>query len=297
MTIAHRFEYERPDSLHGVIEALVQYAGRARILAGGTDLIGWIREDIITPEAVIDIKALEELKTIQYADDTLSIGALVTFNQLLDSENIRREFPLVFEMAGRVASNGVRNRATMAGNICSAVPCNDSGPVLMVYEATLQVAGPGGKRDIPALEWFLGPRKTALRPDEVLTGIILKKPACAHAGCWLKLGRYKGEDLAQASTAILLLEEHQEVRLAFGSVAPTPIRGTRIEERLTGKPADAALIAEARSMLPELIAPITDVRASREYRLHMVGVMLERGLPAVAERLAGRGPAYGTSLI
>lgn len=296
MTIAHRFEYERPESLRGVIEALVRYAGRARVLAGGTDLVGWIREDLVAPDAVIDLKALDELKTLRCADGLLQIGALVTFNELLECEAVRRDFPLVHEMAGRVASNGVRNRATMAGNICSAVPCNDSGPVLLVYEASLQVAGPDGIRDVSALDWFRAPRKTALNPDEVLTGITLKKPKEPHAGCWLKLGRYRGEDLAQASTAILLFKNGQ-TRLAFGSVAPVPLRGTNLEVVLAGNPTDAARIAQARTMLPDLIAPITDIRASREYRMHMVGVMLERGLPAAAERLAGRGPAYGTSLI
>ncbi len=296
MTIAHRFDYERPDSLSGVVSALARYGGKARVLAGGTDLIGWVREDVLAPEALIDLKALDELNMLHCADGVLQIGALVTFNQLLESDAVRRDFPLVFEMAGRVASNGVRNRATMAGNICSAVPCNDSGPVLLVYEATLQIAGPNGTRDLSALEWFLGPRKTALQSDEVLTGITLKKPAGRHGGCWLKLGRYKGEDLAQASTAILMLE-NGETRIAFGSVAPVPLRAPAMEALLKGRTADAALIAQAQSMLPELIAPITDVRASREYRLHMVGVMLERGLPAAAERLNGNGPDYGTTLI
>lgn len=296
MTIAHRFEYERPDSLRGVIEVLERSGGRARVLAGGTDLIGWIREDLIAPEMVVDLKALSELKTLRCEGGVLHIGALVTFNELLECGAVRRDFPLVHEMAGRVASNGVRNRATMAGNICSAVPCNDSGPVLLVYEASLHVAGPGGTREVSALDWFRAPRKTALNPDEVLTGITLKKPEPPHAGCWLKLGRYRGEDLAQASTAILLLKDGT-VRLAFGSVAPTPIRGPAMEALLSGRPADSELIAKARGMLSGLIAPITDIRASREYRMHMVGVMLERGLPAAADRLAGHGPAYGTSLI
>ncbi|MDD4735762.1 MAG: xanthine dehydrogenase family protein subunit M [Kiritimatiellae bacterium] len=296
MTIAHRFDYERPDTLSGVLDALARCGGRARVLAGGTDLIGWIREDLIAPDVLIDLKALDELKVLHCADGVLQIGAGVTFNQLLESDAVRSDFPLVFEMAGRVASNGVRNRATMAGNICSAVPCNDSGPVLLVYEATLHVAGPTGTRDLSALEWFLGPRKTALQPDEVLTGITLKKPEGRHGGCWLKLGRYKGEDLAQASTAILMLE-NGETRIAFGSVAPVPLRAPAMEALLKGRTPDAALIAQAQAMLSDLITPITDVRASLEYRLHMVGVMLERGLPAAAERMNGNGPDYGTTLI
>lgn len=296
MTIAHRFEYERPDSVSGVVEALARYGGRARVLAGGTDLIGWIREDLLAPDALIDIKAVDELKTLSCEGGVLRIGARVTFNELLECEAVKRDFPLVFEMAGRLASNGVRNRATMAGNICSAVPCNDSGPVLMVYEAALQVAGPGGNREVSALDWFLGPRKTALQPDEVLTAITLKKPQGRHGACWLKLGRYKGEDLAQANAAILMLESGA-TRLAFGSVAPTPLRAPEMEALLAGKTPDAALIAQAQAMLPALIAPITDVRASREYRMHMVSVMLERGLPAAAQRLAGNGPEYGTALI
>jgi carbon-monoxide dehydrogenase medium subunit len=121
-------------------------------------------------------------------------------------------------------------------------------------------------------------------------------PKNKHAGCFVKLRRYEGEDLAQASVVVLALAGH-DYRIAFGAVAPRPIRAGKIESLLAGKPLSDSLIREAVRLLPEVIAPITDIRASREYRAHMVGVMLDRGLRAAVARLAGAGPEYGTSLI
>ena len=184
----------------------------------------------------------------------------------------------------------------MVGNICSAVPCCDSGPILLVYDAVILVAAPKGKRKVKLADWFLGPRRTALKAGEIVTGVAVPLPAKKHAACFVKLGRYSGEDLAQASVTILA-EAGKKYRIAFGSVAPRPLRATKIEALLSGKALSPSLIAEAIRLLPQEISPITDIRSTKEYRAHMVGVMLERGLLATASRLNGNGPEYGKSLI
>ena len=296
MAIAHEFEYVKPGTLREAVKTLARYGTRARILAGGTDLVTLIAENMLTPDVVVDIKGVPGLDKIEFKNGVLSIGALATFSDLRDSPVVAKKFPVIREMTGWVASVGIRNRATMVGNICSAVPCCDSGPILLVYDAAVLVTGPAGKRKVPLRDWFLGPRKTVLKRGEIATGVAVPLPKKKHAACFVKLRRYEGEDLAQASVTVLALAGNS-YRISFGSVAPRPIRGERIEALLEGQALSDDLIQEAVRLVPEEIAPITDIRASKEYRMLMVGVMLERGLRAAVARLAGTGPAYGTSLI
>ncbi|RLD14071.1 MAG: xanthine dehydrogenase family protein subunit M, partial [Caldiserica bacterium] len=168
MIIAHEFEYFKPSSIDEAIKLLNKYGAKARILSGGTDLVVRIKDGFETPDAVIDIKGLDELKVLDFKDNKLIVGTLTTFNELIDSEVVKEKFPLLWESAKTVASMGIRNRATMVGNICSAVPSLDSGPALLLYEATVVVKGKDGERRIPIEEWFLGPRKTALKEGELV---------------------------------------------------------------------------------------------------------------------------------
>ncbi len=294
MVIANEFDYRRPATLAEATEILANHSGSVRVLAGGTDLVAWLRDDAIAPDLVVDIKSVPGLHDLKMNGDTLHIGALVTFTDLIESDVIKEHAPLLAEMSETVASQGIRNRATMVGNICSAVPSCDAGPVLLVYDTTVHVTGPNGDRSIDINDWFLGLRQTARTDDEVVTHLtIALRP---HGGVYVKLMRYGGEDLAQAAVGILAYPDH-EYRVAFGAVAPTPIRSARIEDALRGKPLDDALVAEAVAIVRDEISPITDIRASAEYRARMTEVMLKRGLVAASERLAGTGPAYGTRLI
>ncbi|MCL1692493.1 MAG: xanthine dehydrogenase family protein subunit M [Actinomycetia bacterium] len=294
MVIANEFDYRRPVTLAEATEILANHSGSVRILAGGTDLVAWLRDDAIAPDLVVDIKKVPGLHDLKLDGDTLRIGALVTFTDLIESDVVKEHAPLLAEMSETVASQGIRNRATMVGNICSAVPSCDAGPVLLAYDTTVHVTGPDGDRALDINDWFLGLRQTARTDDEVVTHLtIALRP---HGGVYVKLMRYGGEDLAQAAVGIVAYAD-QEYRVAFGAVAPTPIRSARIEDALRGRPLDDALIAETVAMVRDEISPITDIRASAEYRTRMTEVMLKRGLVAATERLAGTGPAYGTRLI
>jgi CO/xanthine dehydrogenase FAD-binding subunit len=296
MAIAHEFDYVKPGTLRDALNTLRRYGARASVLAGGTDLVGLISDGMAAPEAVVDIKGLAGLDRLEFKDGVLSVGALVTFSELHEAPVIAKKFPVLREMAGWVASVGIRNRATMVGNLCSAVPCCDSGAVLLVYEAVVHVAGINGKRKVPLREWFVGPRKTVLKRGEIATGVSVPLPKQKHGACFVKLRRYEGEDLAQASVTVLALAGNR-YRISFGSVAPRPIPAMKVEALLEGRPPSDDLIQQAVRLVPEEIAPITDIRATKEYRAHMIGVMLERGLRAAVARLAGAGPQYGSSLI
>jgi carbon-monoxide dehydrogenase medium subunit len=294
VVIAHEFDYRRPTTLEEATRILADHPGSARLLAGGTDLVAWLRDDMIAPDLVIDLKAIPGLDEIRRNDGSLHLGSLVTFTDLMESALVADLVPVLVEMAETVASPGIRNRATLVGNICSAVPSCDAGPVLLALDTVVHVAGPAGERTIPIDEWFVGPRQTALGADEVVSHLTIRLEP--HGGCYVKLMRYAGEDLAQAAVGIAALPDH-DYRIAFGAVAPTPQRARHIEDVLRGRVLDEAAIAEAVALVRSEINPITDMRATAEYRAHVSEVMLARGLPAAAARLEGAGPAYGTRLI
>jgi carbon-monoxide dehydrogenase medium subunit len=296
MPITAEFEYHKPKELAEAVALLSRHQGRAQVLAGGTDLIVWLKEGMKTPEAVVDVKGVPELWHLDVKDDVLSIGARVTFTELIESDLVKEHFPVLWEASRTVASCGVRNRATLAGNLCSAVPSLDGGPALLVYEACVRTRGAAEEREIPVSEWFTGPKRTALLPGELVTAVELPLPRKKGAGCYVKLGRYRGEDLAQVGLAVLA-QPDDAWKIAFCAVGPVPKRAEKIEALLNGKKLTDALIAKAQALVPQEITPISDIRSSKEYRLHMAQVMLERGLKAAASRLSGKGPAYGTSVI
>ena len=296
MSIACEFEYAKPTVLKEALRLLAgDVPGGAVSLAGGTDLVAWLRDGAVSPGLLVDIKGINELRGIHVKAGTLWLGANTSFAEIVESPLVRKHAPLLVESSGMVASVGVRNRATIGGNICSAVPCCDSGPTLLVYEASLHVATLRGTKKIPATKWFLGPRRTALAKGEIVTGISI--PTAKHAGAFAKLKRYRGEDLAQASVAVRV-DSKGLWRVAYGSVAPTPIRGAKVERLLKGmkNPSDEYL-AKAMLLAEAEVIPITDIRSSKEYRRLMVGVMIKRAVQLAAERLAGRGADYGINIL
>ena len=293
MSIAYEFEYAKPAGLKEALRLLARPGAVA--LSGGTDLVAWLRDGAVSPASLVDIKGLAELRGIRLKAGKLWIGANTPFAEIIESPLVRKHAPVLVESSGLVASVGVRNRATVGGNVCSAVPCCDSGPSLLVYDAAVHVATARGTKTIPMNRWFLGPRRTALAKGGLVLGFSLK-PA-KHAGAFAKLKRYRGEDLAQASVAVRV-DAKGAWRVAYGSVAPTPIRGPKVERLLKGvKKPDAALLKKAVALAEAEVAPITDIRGSQVYRRLMIGVMLKRALRLAAARLAGRGADYGINIL
>lgn len=287
MAIAHDFDYSRPSTLAEALQQKSDFLQRARILSGGTDLIVNIKEGMEKPELLIDIKDIADLKRFEVEAEALFIGAAITFRDLIESDIVQRSFPMLWDAAKTVASTGVRSRATLVGNICSAVPSLDSAPPLLCYNASLHCQSIRGSRIIPLPEWFLAPRKTALSDDEIVLGISIPLPIDRSSGIYLKLGRYGGEDLAQAGWAIYL-DETNDYRIAHCALAPIPKRAHKIEVLLSGQDLNDELIARAVELVPLEISPITDIRSSSEYRSHVSKVMLKRGLLAVKQRLLGK---------
>ena len=296
MPITTEFEYLKPKDMDEALHVFSLYREKARVLAGGTDLVVHLKENLARPEVVVDIKGLPELAGLTLKGANLRLGALVTFSDLLESPLVKSKFPLLWEAALTVASVGVRNRATVAGNICSAVPSADSAPALAVYGAEVLTRSLKGERRIPIGDWFTGPKKTALLPDEIVTAIELKLPQKKHAGCYMKLSRYDGEDLAQGGLAVLAFSDNT-YRLAVCALGPKPARCPKTEAVLDGNKLGEKLLAKAKDTILQEVSPISDIRSSKEYRLHMTQIMLGRALETAVARLFGKGPKYGTENI
>ena len=296
MPITTEFEYSKPKDLVSALRVMSRYKGTARVLAGGTDLIVHLKENIARPEVVVDIKGIEGLNSIELKKGILTIGSLVTFADIIDSPLVKKICPLLWEASLTVASTGVRNRATVAGNICSAVPSADSAPVLAIYDAVIVVKSIKGARRVSIHDWFAGPKKTVLAPDEIVLAVELALPKPKTGGCYAKLSRYEGEDLAQGGIAVLALADNT-YRVAACALGPKPARCPGTEAVLNGNKLTEKILAKAKETILKEISPITDIRSSKEYRNHMAAVMLGRALQAAVARLFGKAPRYGEWVI
>ncbi len=296
MTIALDLAYVAPTSLEDALGQLADGDATTVLLAGGTDVIARLRDDAIQPTRLVDIKRIPGLSSVEIREGSLHVGCLVTFSDLLASDLVQDRFPGLEEMARLVASVGIRNRATVVGNICSAVPSCDAGPVLLTHDAVIHTTSPAGERAIPIDRWFVGPRRTAIEDGEIVTHLTVPVPRNHHGAAYARLSRTRGEDLAQASVAVLLEPGHR-YRVAFGAVAASALRARRIEALIAGSRVDAELVDRAVDLVHDEVAPITDVRATAHYRLRMCEVMLRRALTAATGRAAGDGPRYDVALI
>lgn len=284
MAIPYELGYERPETLEQATELLGKFGKKARILAGGTDIINQMKQGFRVPDILIDIKGISSLNEISLDGNELRIGTLVTFSDLRNSVLIREKVNVLYEAAGLVASTGVRNRATMVGNICSAVACMDSAGPLLVHEAVIHTLSSKGSHKYPVQDWFIDNRKTSLRDEEMVTHVSIPIPEKKYAGAYQKMMRYSGEDLSQANVTVLITSA-KTFRVAFGSVGPIPKRSPKIENLMNTEGISKETISKAKEMIDTIISPITDVRATREYRFHMTKVLFERGIQQTLERL------------
>jgi carbon-monoxide dehydrogenase medium subunit len=274
-----------------VARLLQRHGDAARLLAGGTDLFVKMRDGVVQPKMVVDIKHLPGMRDI--ADDRgvgLTIGAAVTMNQLANHPGVRAQYPLLAEGAKAVATYQVRNRATIGGNLCNCSPCADTAPALLAYRARVIAYGAGGEREMSAAEFFLGPGISALRADEFLMSIRVPAAPDGSKGSYLKLGRNSGGDLALVSVAVLGFPSEDApsgylFRIALGSVAPTPIRVPQAEEVLATQPPGEEAFAAAADEAEKAAVPIDDVRASAAYRNAMVRNLTLQGLRKVWDEL------------
>ncbi len=212
------------------------------------------------------------------------IGAACTLNEVMEHAGIARRFGVLVDALRRMGSTQVRNAATLGGNLCNASPAADSAPPLLVLGARVRLEGPDGARELPLDRFLLGPGKTALGPDEILTHVVLDSAPEGARAVFLRKERVH-IDIAIASMAVLLQIEPDGrtcglARVAAGAVAPVPTRLGDVEALLEGAEITDEVVARARSLAASSVAPISDLRASASYRRHLVGVLLERAIEA-----------------
>ncbi|MBU0494850.1 MAG: xanthine dehydrogenase family protein subunit M [Chloroflexi bacterium] len=284
----------KPASLPDASRLLAERAGEARPFMGGTDLFVRIRDGFIRPQTMVDVKHLPGMRGIVFDEQAgLTVGAATTMNEIAQHPAVQAHYPLLAEAAGSVATYQLRNRATLGGNLCNGSPAADTAPAALVLEGRFVLYGLAGEREVPAVDFFLGPGKTAMQAGELMTAVRFQPPRTGGAGKYLKLGRSKAGDLSIVGVAVVgfpdgATSSGYTFRIALASVAPVPLRALEAEEVLAARPLGEETLALAAEKTMEAATPIDDVRASAVYRKAMVRALTLRGLQGVWAELAGQ---------
>ncbi len=277
--------YLRPTSLEEALALLHEFAGQARLVAGGTDVLVELQRDVKLTKTLIDITALDELKYIRFEGDYLSLGALTTHNDILASPPcVQYALPLV-QACWEVGAPQIRTRATIAGNLITASPANDTITPLMALDAEVVLISTLGKRVVPLRDFYPGFRRTALRPDELLCEICIPAMQPEQRGLFLKLGLRRAQAISVINVAFVLTfsgEYVSDARITLGCLAPTIVHAQSIEAFLKGKRLDDAACAEAGRLANEDVSPIGDVRGSGIYRRETLANLMTLGLQRIA---------------
>jgi carbon-monoxide dehydrogenase medium subunit len=272
------FAYERPRSLAEAFELLRH--DDAVALAGGTDLLVAIRHHQSSPGMVVDLKSVGDIGAgIDVEGDRLRVGGRVVMSRLIDDEQVNRHFPALVKAASVVGSVQIRNRATLAGNLCNASPAADTAPAVLAYSAVVAISGPQGERAVPLEEFFVGPGSTVLRRGEVVTSVELPVPLQKTGSAFARVTRRRGVDLASVSVACVV-EASGRARFGFGAVGPTPLSAESTVDDLADDDDWDRLLA--------VTSPISDVRAGADYRRAMLRVHSKRALGAAIGDLGSR---------
>jgi aerobic carbon-monoxide dehydrogenase medium subunit len=280
------FEYSSPKTLAEAISLLQQHGPDAKILAGGQSLIPLMKLRMASPKHLIDVNGIGELSYIKESDGFLTIGALTRESELDTSDLIRKKYPIISDTAAVIADPLVRNMATVGGNLAHADPANDHPATMLALGAEVVATGPKGTRKIPLSDFFTGLFTTKLHPDEILTEIRVPTPAAHSGGAYLKVERKVGDFAAAAVAAQVTLDGNKVKSVGIGltNVGQTPIRASRAEKALIGKPADDKTIAEAAKIAAEECEPNDDLRGSAEYKRDLVRVLTMRALHQAVAR-------------
>jgi aerobic carbon-monoxide dehydrogenase medium subunit len=274
--------YYKPKGLAEFVELMKTHRKDTSIIAGGTNLIPEMRDGVKSPKVLLDVGALESLSGIELDADGVSIGAAATMTEISQSAVVKEHIPILAKAASEIGNVLTRNRATIGGNLANASPCADTAPPLLALEAMIHITDAGGvARVVPVDKFFLGYKLTHLVPGDVMTRISIPLPQAGARGGHTKLGLRKSASICVASVALTLMRENDHIakaRIAFGSVAPQPIRAYNLEEYLEGKSVNDKVLAECERILKKEIVPISDIRGTAGYRQAAAGAILKRNL-------------------
>lgn len=284
------FEYAAPTALADAVGLLEKHGPRAKLLAGGTDIIVQLREGLREADVVVDVKKIPELTELAYsAEAGLKLGAATPCYKIYEHPEIVKAYPGLCDAAHIIGGWQIQSRASVGGNLCNSSPAADSVPPLIAYQAIAHIAGPSGTREVAVAEFCTAPGKNVLKPGEMLVSLTLPAPP-SKSGCAYQRFIPRNEmDIAVAGAASWVQlddagETIQSARIALAAIAPTPVLAQEAMDFLSGKPASEATFAQAGELAKKAARPISDMRGTDEYRVHLSSVLTKRTLAIAVER-------------
>jgi CO/xanthine dehydrogenase FAD-binding subunit len=280
-------EIARPKTL---AEALAEFAQTPPPvpIAGGTDLYVYLNAGTLEPPRFVDLWGVRELRGIRENGGSVRLGATTTMSQIREHPVLAKKYPALVAAAAEVGGRQIQNRATVAGNIANASPAGDSLPALLAYDAIVQAKSVRGGRTLPFESFYQGYRKLALSPGELIVAVDLPPPAPRATHFFRKVGTRRAQSISKVVFAGLLRLDRdglvEQVRLAYGSMAPVPVRARAAEEVLLDEKITGPIVERAVSALDRDLSPIDDIRSDREYRRKVAGHLLEQFLRLAAKR-------------
>ncbi len=285
-----KFDYVEPESIEEACELLEQHPDDAKLIAGGTALVIWMRMRLLNPAVVISLEKIPDFNYIRHDDkDGLRIGAGARHREIELAPVVRSRYPLLHETFRKVAQPRIRNMGTIGGNLCQGDPLTDPGASLMTLDAEITLASAKGKRVIPLEQFFIDYYQTDLSPGEILTEIRVPPPAKGLRWSHIKFMPRSQEDFATVGVALTMRAQNdhcEDIRLALNSVAPTILRAKRAEGVLRGKKITDNLLQEMGEIAATEVDPMDDNRGSAEYKREMVKVLVRRAAKEALQRPA-----------
>ncbi len=284
------FSYAAPTTLKEASALLASSSGKARILAGGTDIIVQLREGLRDADLVVDVKKIPELTELSFSPAKgLRLGASVPCYRIYEDAAIAKAYPALADSARIVGGWQIQSRASVGGNLCNSSPAGDTIPALIAHGVTCVIAGPSGTREVKAEEFCTAPGKNVLQPGELLVSLVFPAPVAKSSSAYERFIPRNEMDIAVvgAGSWVKLSADGKTVeqaRISVGAVAPTPKFAAEASAWLAGKPATEESFAQTGELAKKIATPITDMRGPAEYRTHLVGVLVKRTLATAAER-------------
>ncbi len=278
-----KFEYIIPSDLSEANDFLAQYGLETKIIAGGTDLVPALRQRRTKPRFVLDVSGLNELRRIEEKEDQIVVGAACTHTQINESSLIRRWAGILSEASGSVGSRQIRNLGTIGGNLVNGSPAADTIPALMVLDAKLDIVSNNHRRQILLPEFYKGPYQADLKPEEVLSSIIIKKIDQNAKYDFFRVARRKTMATARINGAVVLWQKKaggpiEEIRISIGSVTPIPCRMWEAEKVLRGAIPSEGTIERASRLVARAMVEASGLRKSTEYKQPVVSILVSRAI-------------------
>jgi CO/xanthine dehydrogenase FAD-binding subunit len=274
------FQYLKPTRLSEALDLLGSYRDKARIVAGGTDLMVQWKKRLISPQFLVSVRNIPELHAVSLEGE-LRIGSATTHRTLELSSELKQRFPIIYDAVSNLGSVQVRNSATIGGNLCNAAPSADTAPPMLVLEAGVHIAGANGERSVPIENFFKGPGRTVVQADELVTHFTVPAPPPNTGMAYWKHTRRKAMDLPILGVAVMLsfeedLQTCRRARIGLGVAAPTPMRAREAEAYLEGKTVNEEVLGQAGEIAASHARPRTTIRGSEWYRRDMIRVLVKR---------------------